>query len=296
MALSTAEIAEWSTRGDPVHAWYSFEMVRETLQSGPLASMPCSVFAQGSYANKTNIEADSDVDMVIVLQSAFYPDKDSLNPLEIAEYAKYYENADHTWHEFRETVVQVLGQYYFLDEGSRAVRVRSNLIRLPADVLIALEHRYYKSFPSFAGQVYDEGVQFYASGARKIVNYPQRHIRACAHKDHCTSGKFRPVVRVAKNARNALIADHDTGIKHGTAPSYYLESMFWNVDKSYFRGEIADAYRSAVNWLNDNSSKIGTWDLPNLMGKLIGDTPDTAWKKSSAEAIIRSLHAQLTAR
>ena len=294
MSLSTAELTEWSVRGDPIHAWYSFDMVRETLQSGPLAARPCSVFAQGSYANKTNIQADSDVDMVIALRSAFYPDKKSLTELEKLEYAKYYQSADHTWHDFREAVVEVLGQYYLLDQGSRAVTVRSNLIRLPADVLIALEHRYYTSFPSFTAQMYDEGVQFYASGTRKIVNYPQRHVRACARKDRGTRGKFRPVVRVAKNARNALIADDGNAIEHGTAPSYYLESMFWNVPDYCFRGGIADAYSAAVNWLNDHRWRLFAWELPNGMGRLVGSTPDTAWSSSSASAIIAALHAQLT--
>jgi hypothetical protein len=193
-------------------------------------------------------------------------------------------------------VVEVLGQYYFLEEGSRAVKVRSNLIRLPADVLIALDHRYYTSFPSFEAQTYVKGVQFYASGTRKIVNYPRLHISACAWKHGITGGNFRPVVRVAKNARNALIADDGNSIGPGTAPSYYLESMFWNVAVSHLKGGIADAYHSAVNWLHDNSGDIDAWTMPNGVGNLIGDTPDTAWKKSSAEAIIKALHAQLTAR
>jgi hypothetical protein len=294
MSLSPADIAKWSQRGDPIHAWYSFDMVRETLQSGPLATMPCSVFAQGSYANKTNIESDSDVDMVIALQSAFYPEKERLTPPEKDEYARYYERSDHTWRDFRDAVVQVLQEWYFLDEGSRAVRVCSNLIRLPADVLIALDHRYYTSFPSFEAQTYVEGVQFYASGTRKIVNYPKRHIKACARKDRSSSGNFRPVVRVAKNARNALIADDGNGIEHGTAPSYYLESMFWNVPDYCFRGGITNAYSAAVNWLNDHRWWLFTWELPNGMGWLIGSTPDTAWSSSSARAIISALHAQLT--
>lgn len=296
MALSPAQIAKWSVRGDPVHAWYSFDMVRETLQSGPLAAKPCSVFAQGSYANKTNIAGDSDVDMVIALESAFYPDQENLSLTERAEYAKYYEQADHTWHEFRKAVVGVLKQYYFLVEGSRAVKVRSSLIRLPADVLIALDHRYYTSFPSFEAQTYVKGVQFYASGTRKIVNYPRLHTSACAWKHGITGGNFRPVVRVAKNARNALIANDGNSIGPGTAPSYYLESMFWNVPASQLKGGIADAYRGAVSWLHDNSGDIGDWKMPNDVGQLIGDTPDTAWKKSSAEAIIHALYAQLTAR
>ena len=72
------------------------------------------------------------------------------------------------------------------------MRVRSNFIRLPLDVLICLDHRYYQSFPSFAGQIFTEGVQFYASGDRKIVNYPKRHISACARKDNLDEWSISP--------------------------------------------------------------------------------------------------------
>src|ERR1700680_954747 len=220
MALSDEQITRWSQRGDPIHAWYSYEMVRESLTPSRLNGMSCTLYPQGSYANKTNIAADSDVDMVIALRSAFYSDKTKLNERELEEYAKYYQRARLTWRDFREVVLGVLRSDYFLQEGRKAIKVRSGLIRLPADVLIALDYRYYKHFPSFEGQSFVDGVQFYTPEDREIVNYPKRHMRACAQKDLWTSGKYRKVVRVAKNARNALLADDEATIKPGTAPSY----------------------------------------------------------------------------
>jgi predicted nucleotidyltransferase len=268
MALSSDQIREWSERGDAIHAWYSYKTVKDSLTSARLNSMSCAVYPQGSYANKTNIAADSDVDMVIALRSAFYPDKRELNPLELEEYAKHYEEASTTWHDFRKVVVEVLQSDFFLEEGSKCVKVRSNLIRLPADVLICLDHRYYESFPSFVGQVFTEGVQFYASGNRKIVNYPKRHTRACAQKDNWTGGKYRRVVRVAKNARNKLIAEDETKIRVGTAPSYFLESLLWNVPDHCYRGGTEDAYRRTVDWLHNDSGPLAQMDFPNGMGKL----------------------------
>ena len=51
--------------------------------------MTCAVYPQGSYANKTNIVSDSDVDMVIALRSAFYPEKTETGLDELAEYDRY---------------------------------------------------------------------------------------------------------------------------------------------------------------------------------------------------------------
>jgi hypothetical protein len=292
MALSSDQLHRWSERGDPVHAWYSYKMVAESLTPGRLNGMTCAVYPQGSYANKTNIAADSDVDMVIALRSAFYAHKTQLSPPELVEYHKYYQRAELTWRDFREVVVGALRPDYFLQEGNKAVKVRSGLIRLPADVLIALDYRCYRSFLAFPGQ-YDDGVQFYGSAGQKIVNYPKRHIRACAQKDNQTAGRYRPVVRIAKNARNALAADDATQIGSGTAPSYFLESLLWNVPDGRYAGGLEQAYRQAVGWLHAHSGQLGGLDLPNGMGALFGDTPDTAWSQSRARAIIEALHRRL---
>ena len=293
MALSNDRIRKWSERGDPIHAGYSYQMVRESLATAKLSSMSYTVYPQGSYANKTNISSASDVDMVIALKSAFYPDKTKLSPPEWEEYAKHFERASITWHDFRELVVAVLRSHFFLDEGSKCVKVRSNFIRLPADVLICLDHRYYQSFPSFAGQIFTEGVQFYASGDRKIVNYPKRHISACARKDNWTNGAYRRVVRIAKNARNKLSSEDGTGVGAGTAPSYFLESLLWNVPDERYGGNIETAYRQVVEWLNNDSSPLGQMSFPSRMGKLFGTSPDTSWTKSSARTIISAMYAQL---
>lgn len=293
MSLSSEQIRKWSQRGDPIHAWYSYEMVRGSLTTGRLEEVSWSVYPQGSYANKTNIAADSDVDLVVALTSSFYPNKEKLSPIERLEYAKYYEQADRTWREFRDAVAEVLRKDFWVIEGSKAVKVRSGLIRLPADVLIALEHRHYKSFPSLEGQTFDDGVQFYRRGDHKIVNFPKEHMKACAWKDVRTAGNYRKVVRVAKNARNALIADDDSPVGPGTAPSYFLESLLWNVPDPCFASGLYNAYRQAIIWLHETTVKLSVMRFPNGRGKLFGDTSDTSWNQQSATEIIGGLHGQL---
>jgi hypothetical protein len=292
MALSSEQISKWSRRGDPIHAWYSYEMVRGSLTQGRLEGT-WSVYPQGSYANKTNIAADSDVDLVVALTSSFYPDKADLSLIESEEYDKYYERADRTWRDFRDAVTRILRQDFYVVEGSKAVKVRSGLIRLPADVLIALEHRRYKSFPSLEGQIFVDGVQFYRSGNHKIVNFPKQHMEACATKECRTGWNYRNVVRVAKNARNALIADDSSQVGPGTAPSYFLESLLWNVPDSCFSSDPDDAYPQAIRWLDANQSELWKMEFPNGKGRLFGNTSDASWSRSSATQIISGLYGQL---
>lgn len=292
MTLSAGQIKEWSQRGDPIHAWYSYEMVRGSLVDGRLEGT-WSVYPQGSYANKTNIAADSDVDLVVALTSSFYPDKGKLSLIEEVEYGKYYEQADRTWQHFHDAVTRILRQDFWVEEGSKAVKVRSGLIRLPADVLIALEHRYYQSFPSFEGQVFVDGVQFYRSGNRKIVNFPKQHMEACRGKNHSTKGNYRKVVRVAKNARNALIEDDNSQVSHGTAPSYFLESLLWNVPEPCFAKDPWNAYEQAICWLAGNEDKLPEMKFPNGRGKLFGQTSDASWDLGRAKQIIAGLCGQV---
>jgi hypothetical protein len=287
MALSPDQIRKWSQRGDPIHAWYSYQMVRSSLAESRLAGMSWSVYPQGSYANKTNIAADSDVDLVVALTSSFYPDKEKLNEFEEGEYARYYERSDETWREFRDAVTAILRQDFWVVEGSKAVKVRSGLIRLPADVLIALEHRYYHSFPSFAGQVFVDGVQFYRSGKHRIVNVPKQHMEACAWKDARTAGNYRKVVRVAKNARNALITAGE--VARETAPSYFLESLLWNVPDLSFGNGLQNAYQRAIAWLDGQQGELGTMKFPNGRGGLFENTSDTSWNQGNAKQIITGL-------
>jgi hypothetical protein len=295
MTLSSQGIRKWSERGDPIQAWYSYEMVRESLTPGRLGDVNLAVYPQGSYANKTNIVTDSDVDIVVSLRSAFYPDTEKLSQPELDEYSNYYERADRTWGDFRDDVCTVLrSDFSIVQEGSKAIKVSSGPIRLPADVLVALDHRYYQTFPSFEQQGFVDGVQFYASGTRKIVNYPRQHRSACTAKDLWTSGKYRQVVRVAKNARNALIADRDSSIETGTAPSYFLESLLWNVPEACFNGRLEDAYRQVIGWLADHTARLGGMRFPSGMSGLFDQTGDTSWSQPAAKKLIEALHCQLS--
>jgi hypothetical protein len=293
MPLSDKKIGDWSQRGDAIHAWYSYRMVRDTLAAARIEGLTYTIYPQGSYANKTNIAGDSDVDMVIALSSAFYANKEKLTAPEIKEYDQHYEESDLAWQRFRKAVARVLHHNYWATEKNKCVNVRSNLIRLPADVLIALDHRYYRSFLSFSTQSFTEGVQFYTSKGTRIINYPKDHIRSCARKNQDTGGRYRPVVRVAKNARNVLMADSRTSLRAGTVPSYFLESLFWNVPDSFYSDDLPSSYRQATRWLHENLDDLKDMDFPNRMGKLFGDAQDAVWNTSNARSIITAMRDQL---
>ena len=69
-------------------------------------------FLQGSYANHTNIRANSDVDIVIELLSTFAYDISDLQPTEKELYVKEHVPATYKWTEFRTDVVKALEKHY----------------------------------------------------------------------------------------------------------------------------------------------------------------------------------------
>jgi hypothetical protein len=105
---------------------------------------------------------------------------------------------------------------------------------------------------------------------------------------------LRRVVRVAKNARNALIADSETNVAAGTSPSYFLESLLWNVPDSCYNDGLEQSYRQVIGWLHENPGRLASMDFPNKMGKLFGNAPDAVWNASNAQLIIDAMYLQLS--
>ena len=64
-----------------------------------------------------------------------------------------------------------------------------------------------------------------------------------------------------------------------TAPSYFLESLLWNVPDGV---SATSRPRTGVVSGWTRSSRLGKMEFPNRMGKLFGNTSDTSWNQDSA--------------
>ena len=175
------------------------------------------------------------------------------------------------------------------------MKVRSNLIRLPADVLIALDYRYYTSFPSFFGQDYVDGVQFYTLRRTEDNQLSRRGTSGPARRRiRRYRGRFRPVVRVAKNARNALIADDEiAGHRREPRRLTSLSPCCGMSLTAVMTGTCARRIARSSAGCTRIPSKLAGWSFPNEMGKLFGEAPDAVWNESDARAIISAMHLQL---
>ena len=82
-------------------------------------------------------------------------------------------------------------------------------------------------------------------------------------------------------------------VRAGTVPSYFLESLLWNVPGRYYLDTLERSYGQAIGWLFGNLEELAEMKFPNDIGKLFGDAADAVWNKESAKTFIEAAYRQL---
>jgi len=292
MSIPSNQLDTWSNPGADDSAKTTQRRVSNVLDSDN--SIPVqkdkdlNVFLQGSYKNSTNIYADSDVDLVVKLESTYHRDLSQLSSTQKSEYKSWTSKASYGWEEFHEDVTKTLRKKYGANAVSvedRAVVLDSDSLPLPADILVCQQYRRYKRFRSSSDQDYYEGVVFWdRSTDEKIVSYPKIHFSNGADKNDDTHKRFRETVRIFKNARSYLVDKNE--IEEGLAPSYFIECLLYNVPSGKYDHGLKNRYQSVVNWLVNN--EIDGFHCQNEIQDLFGNK-STQWSTSDANRFIKEL-------
>lgn len=256
MALSAADLRSFTTQGAQDAAAATYAAVQQALKSSSaLDDLDYDVFLQGSYANATNTRGDSDVDVVVMLYSTYMPEISRLSAAEVRNYEARRVPGTVTADEFRQRVERALRGYF----GADRVDPRNKCIRVPkvpgyvdADVVPALQHRLFTSYPAYGEPSFVEGISIKPLRGGRIVNYPKEHIRNGQRKNNSCSGNYKPTVRQVKRVRRRAVDQGLLGPK--SAPGYLLECMVSNVPDAYFSSDEVSRVKNAVRWLNAKSA------------------------------------------
>ena len=251
MPIPEAQLETWSHQGSVTQSASTYGTIRRALEGGTVySSRDFQIFLQGSYANDTNIYAESDVDTVIRLDATFYYSLDDLTPQErAAAQAVFTGGATYTHAQFKGHVLQVL-QAAFLGSvtpGNKAIKIAASGNRRSADVVVAAEFRRYIRFASAQDSEHVLGICLFDAAGNRVVNYPRQHSENCSAKHGATDGWFKPTVRILKNIRRAMVSDGL--IAAGVAPSYFLEGLLYNVPNEHFGGSYEDTIINSINWI-----------------------------------------------
>ena len=252
MAIPESQLDTWSHQGAVAGSRDTYATVRRALEEAGsgYADKEYGIFLQGSYGNDTNIYAESDVDVVIRLDSTFYYDIDDLSPADRQLFSSTGSGSAPYGHkEFKADVFARLRSAFpgAVTPGKKAIAIAAGGGRRKADVLPAVAHRHYHSYSLQNFNDYTEGLCFFGADGWKVVNYPRHHSTNCTTKHQATSTWFKPAVRILKNMRGPMI---DRGlIEPGCAPSYYLEGLLYNVPAEHFGGSYQNTLVNAINWI-----------------------------------------------
>ena len=251
MAIPENQLDTWSAQGSVTQSKNTYATVKGALQDtgAPYSSKSYNIFLQGSYCNDTNVYADSDVDVVMMLDSVYYTDLDHLSAEDRALYDQATSSGNYSFSDFKKDVVQHLTKKFGsnVKPGKKAIFVEGSGSRRDCDVLACVELRRYYRFKSFSDQGYHAGICFWTSDGTRIINFPKQHSNNCTTKHQNTSGWFKPTVRVFKNMRNSMVSKGY--LTDGVAPSYFLEGLLYNVPNGNFGKSYEDTVVNFINWI-----------------------------------------------
>jgi hypothetical protein len=286
MAIPETQLDTWAHQGSITQSSTTYGTIRAALEASAAAYVggDFTVFLQGSYGNDTNIYADSDVDVVIQLNSAVYYSDHELPEAIRTQRRQGISAATYTHVEFKRDVIARLRSAFpnQVALGNKAIYIAPAGNRRAADVLVAAKFRRYYLRQGSTVPTYYEGLCFFTPSGTRVVNYPKLHAARCTDKHQATHQWFKPLVRIFKNMRNRAVSDGR--LAAGVAPSYFLEGMLYNVPDTLFGGSYGQSATNALVWLRDCDRSA----LVTASGQhyLVRTDSSTSWRPEDFETFL----------
>ncbi len=231
-----------------------------------------TLLVQGSYANKTNIPSESDVDVAVILESTFVPKyRDGVT-------GKNYGFSEGTFsaEELKDEVLNAL-KIYFNNDGverhDKSIKIIGNTYRVNADVVPAYRHRDYTNDFLINENNYVGGIEIRPDSGGRIINYPEQHIRNDIEKNNISKYNFKKCVRIIKNMRIDMIS-HGYNVPLQLS-SFGLESLLWNVRESAYTkysSVLRYTFDEVIDFLKNDYSNFPNYKEANGIKQLFVDT------------------------
>lgn len=245
-----------------------------------------TILVQGSYANKTNIPSESDVDVAVILESTF------TTTYRKGVLRENYGFSEGTFSaaELKDEVEKALNQHFGykgVERHDKSIKVYGNTYRVDADVVPAYRYRDYSNDWNNNPDNYVGGIEIRPDSSGSIINYPEQHIKMGIAKNKVTKYNFKKCVRIAKNMREEMEA-YGYSIPDGIS-SFGIESLLWNVDVSAYTrysNILRYTFDEILSFLVDDFSNFDTYTEANGIKPLF---PDYA-TKMAYQKFITDMH------
>ena len=202
-------------------------MIKDAVTSyEDLTDCTMEIFAQGSYANNTNVRQNSDVDICVMLTSTVF-----CNYVEGKTDQDYgYKEGSITYDDYRAYIIKALKKKFGEGEvtvENKCINITANSYHVNADVVPAFQYRNFEIINSVNAAKYIEGIKFFAKDGTTVINYPKEHIANGKEKNNSTNYEYKKLVRIMKHIRNNMV---DEGkIDGDKITSFLIECLVWNL-------------------------------------------------------------------
>ena len=163
--------------------------------------------------------------------------------------------------EYKKLILEALIKKFGIQHiavGNKAIQIKSNTYRVQADVIPAFQYRNYTNDRQNKPDNFVEGIKFFSSDSRGIVNYPKVHIQNGITKNNNTARKFKRTVRLYKRIRNKMIEDGKP--VPGSISSYLIEGLLWNTPNNTFTSATTwnEVLKNSIIFLYNNTKEDAT--------------------------------------
>lgn len=255
--------------------------------SSILSSKPVDVFTQGSYANRTNVRQDSDVDVCVLYTGAFFGDY-SLSQ-GITDQALGFSDGTYFYSDFKNNLQTALISYFgagSVTRGKKAFDIHANTYRIDADVVPCFEHRRYHGTPQ--NNSFLSGTSLHPDNGGEIINWPRQNYANGVSKNDATGRRFKAMTRILKRLRNEMVDE-----RYGVAepiPSYLIECLAWNVPNEHFgqptlKGDVRNALAHLWNETRTDET-CKEWGEINDLKYLFG--AHQSWRRDQVNSFLQA--------
>ena len=227
------------------------------------------LLTQGSYANKTNIPKQSDVDVAVILESTFttkYREG-------ITRESYGFSAGTYTAKDLKDEVEEALRKFYKqgVERHDKSIKVFGNTYRVDVDVVPAYRYRDYSRDYSFNPDNYEKAIEIRPDSGGSIINYPEQHIALGRAKNKATDYRYKRIVRIVKNIKEDMI---NGGIfVPDKISSFGIESLLWNVDVSVYTKYTSLKFilDEVIEYLKKNTDSYSSYLEANGIKPLFSD-------------------------
>lgn len=231
----------------------SERMVKEAINSEEiLKKLNTTTFGQGSYANDTNVNAKSDIDINVRLSDTIFiqlpPDKKQ------EDFG--YSDSTYTFQDYKKAVFNALVNKFGKSDvewKDKCLTVKGNSYRTVTDVVPTFKLKRHDSSTSMV-----EGTRFISDGGKTITNFPLQHIENGKKKNANTGKGFKRLTRIHKRLRYKMIDDKINVSDNIT--SFLLECLMWNLPNHIYNNNTTwtEILKQSIIYLYEQTKEEST--------------------------------------